>query len=574
MRFAFLLTALPLRRHLEAGPIDAEGLLALAADHDLELFVDQATEGSEMLRRSGLPVTISLKRPVEGSDGHKASADALQARALARLHVEAPFDALVYGSDRSLDLAVHEPGLRPIPRIVGLGAGFPHDLRAVWQDRRIFARLARTLHAATGFVSSADFLLSDVPPAAFGLADDGHLPPWLGASDLVGSAPPEPLADDDPRLAAARWIAVAATALGLNDAETLVERLVARLHPGPHTTLLIAIRPPLPDADPIDEAILRGCPEALRSQVVIAATGDDGVAHDFFEAADLVVAATPAELAVRGVAEAARRSGLLLLETPSPEPPIRPSVGTFPGSLEADEPPRGARPVRREGLRILTWEGTADDMARILEGIGRDLESGEMAADDLLVLHAVDRAEPAVDLFALSDLGGVDLVTWARPGYVLGEPNPDHLYPWALAVRAAAVPALARATGRCRSTWELICWAVSSEWLDRLRWLVLPAPEGADLWEPTAFDAIGVRWQPCSGVLPAPRWLAAPPPDPFPAPVPLPAYLPRRRFIAKPTGAPRPVLETWARQARWSQRVRLALPWRWGLLERAMEGEW
>jgi hypothetical protein len=30
----------------------------------------------------------------------------------------------------------------------------------------------------------------------------------------------------------------------------------------------------------------------------------------------------------------------------------------------------------------------------------------------------------------------------------------------------------------------------------------------------------------------------------------------------------------WARRATWGDRLRLALPWRFGLLERAMKGRW
>jgi hypothetical protein len=51
-------------------------------------------------------------------------------------------------------------------------------------------------------------------------------------------------------------------------------------------------------------------------------------------------------------------------------------------------------------------------------------------------------------------------------------------------------------------------------------------------------------------------------------------YLPRRRFLPDPATSPHAELAAWARQARWRERVRLGLPWRWGLLDRAMKERW
>ncbi len=142
MRLAVVLVAVHQRTSLEAAPADAEWLQELAASHDLEVFVDQATEGSEELRQAGVPVTVSIKRKVVDSDGRSLSADALQARAVRQSHDRGPFDALVYGSDVTVDLAWFEPDLRDVPRGVALGSGLAHDLRAVWDGRTAGCSLA------------------------------------------------------------------------------------------------------------------------------------------------------------------------------------------------------------------------------------------------------------------------------------------------------------------------------------------------------------------------------------------------------------------------------------------------
>lgn len=549
MRLAVVLVALHQRSSLEASPVDSEWLAELSGREDLELFVDQATPGSERLRQAGVPVTVSIKRTIEGADGDTITADALQARALRHAHDRSPFDAVVYGSDMTIDFAWFEPRLRAIPRGVALGSGLAHDLRTVWEDRRLFARLARWMWSLTGLVASADFLLSDVPPEAFGLRDGGRLPPRY-TTGAGAAAPPEPPPSR-------RWVAVAATSLGARGLEDLVPRVAERVPPDNGVTYLILTRPPLPEGQPPQQALLGSCPERLRRRTVVVAAGADGVAADFLDAADVVVAVSRAELAVPGVASAARRRGLILLD--APEPSSDPA-GVFPAPVPA---PRNSRQIQ-----VLTWESPVPRLQRALENVSRG-----HADDELLVLHAHGRAGPAVRLFGLPDLRGVDLVVWGRPEPVLGHPDPSFLYPYALAVRLAAVPAVVRAIGDCESIWDLICWAVSPEWIDRLRLLVLPAPADAECWEVREVDRVSTFWSPRSGVLPAPRWTPVVTKEPTRT-RPDPLSPPRRRFVFRPAMSAQIGLKAWAQRSRWFERLRLGLPWRWGLLERAMRGRW
>lgn len=534
--------------------MDAEYLQELARYHDLELYVDQATAGSEILRKAGVRVSISIKREIEDADGRRISADAVQARAVRRSHEKSPFDALIYGSDMPVDFAWYEPRLHTIPRGVALGAGIAHEIRTVWEDRHLFTRLARQMWSLTGLVCSADFLISNVDPEAFGLIDDGHLPPWYTTGDSEpgqsATAPTGP------------WVAVAATSLGPRGAEKLIEQLVERISPAVGTTYLILTRPQIAHGSPLKKLLLQHCSESILSQIIVVATGDDGVAADFLARADTVVATSRAELAVPAVAAAARRCGVTFLDE-------QPTSGQPAGVFPADSLRRRGRSASAPAVRILTWEEPARAFQRVLEVGCLDISD-----DDLLVIHASGRAGPALQLFEMERVHGLDLIVWGRPDHLLGTPDPSDLYPWALAVRGAAVPSLKRAIGDCESIWDLICWAVSDEWLDRLRLLVLPAPAESDFWTVRdVTDQVAAPWYPHSGVLPPPRWIPAGSVDTgrtYPEPV----YLPRHRFLPQPEVRAQVSVETWARRSRWTDRVRLAMPWKWGLLQRAMNGRW
>ncbi|MEM1182988.1 MAG: hypothetical protein AAGM22_31895, partial [Acidobacteriota bacterium] len=307
------------------------------------------------------------------------------------------------------------------------------------------------------------------------------------------------------------------------------------------------------------------CPEDLRRQIVLVSTGDDEIAADFLGAADLIVAASLAELAVPALAEASAQKPTLVLEDGRlPTPCKREPEGCFPQQ----------RPTKRwhgeasHSLHVLTWEEPPPRFAQALEALSADL-----SGDELVVIHAPDRLGPGADLFPLAGLGGVDLVVWGRPDGVFMHPEPHFIFPYAFAIRGAMAAAAARAVRDCDSIWQLICWALSGEWVDRSRLMMLPGPPHLDYWEVQHVEQVTTTWSPSSGVLPPPRWLPSGGqvviPTPYPEPVSFPKWPARSGPSADAQG-----LENWAQNTKWGERVRLALPWKLGILDRAMKGRW
>ncbi|MEM6795998.1 MAG: hypothetical protein AAF725_18630, partial [Acidobacteriota bacterium] len=458
MRLAFVLTSIQPLRALEPGPVSLEWLLALSQEHSVELFLDQASAASDALRRSGVPTHVSIKRSVEFLDGETVSADAFQAMALLRAHRANSFDAVIYGGELTCDLAWFEPDLRTIPRGVVLGAGLAQDLPAAWEDRRLFLSQARRVWSHTGLLASADFILSDLPAEAFGLTDDGVLPPrYTVEGGLQESAVLDRLASGphpEPASAAPRSIAVAATFLGIRRLERLFDSLLERFPPTPSTTYAVLVRPRCSLGVPAEEALLQHCPPDLRRQVVLVAAGEDEIAADFLEAADVIAAASPAELALAAVSRAAAQKPLVVLADEG----FLQRRGSEPAGLFPRQRPvkRRRRAEAARALHVLTWEEPPARFAQALEALGSDL-----AGDEMVVIHASGRIGPAANLFQQAGLNGVDLAVWGRPEGVFMQPEPSFVYPFALAIRGAMVGATARAIRDCDSIWQLICWALS-----------------------------------------------------------------------------------------------------------------
>lgn len=554
MRIAVVLTALHHRCDLQASPIDAEWLLRAKSQHDFMLFVDQATRASETVRLAGIPVSVALKRSLIGIDGVRESSDALQARNALRAHQDVPFDAFVYGNDVNTDYAYFEAVLRSVPRGVCLGIGPSHDLRAVWQDRHLFGRLGRRSWSLSGLAASADFLVSDVSPTAFGLRNGPLLPPRLDLRD-------EPPAAKDPS-PNHRWIVVAATSLGGRDLESLMSRVVEAWPAEDGRTYVVVTRPQSSVGRAADVLLLADCAESLRRQTVVVPAGDDGVAEEFLQAADVIVAASAAELAIPGIADAVRETDWVLLDdaaasgSGSPDAP----VGRFPELLPADRP--------ETEIQVISWQDPPRQLTQNVEHLAED-----MGRDDYLLLHIGGRAGPSTGLFAMEGLSRVDVVVWGQSDDLLGSPDPERLFPFAFAIRGEVVPIFARALKDAGSIWEVICWLTLPEWIDRLRLLVLPAPAGTECWEVADVDHIRAVCSLHCGVLPTPRWLPAATATPIPVLSPAPAALPRRRFSTHVRSAPRIGLAIWLRSTSWWNRLRVILPWRWGLLERAMKNQ-
>ncbi|MEM6796250.1 MAG: hypothetical protein AAF725_19930, partial [Acidobacteriota bacterium] len=107
----------------------------------------------------------------------------------------------------------------------------------------------------------------------------------------------------------------------------------------------------------------------------------------------------------------------------------------------------------------------------------------------------------------------------------------------------------------------------------RCRLLLLPGPPQLEYWELVHMEHVTTTWHPSSGVLPAPRWLPSGGQVVIPTASPEPVSSPRWSARQSPP-ADSEDLRTWAQTTKWKERVRLALPWRLGLLDRAMRSRW
>ena len=175
MRIAYITSQVPLRNELSPGPIDAEWITAERTAADFAVFVDFSSVGADVVAETGIPVYVSPKRPVV-IEGRMETAEQIQARTLLRLHLEEPFDAIVYDSSLPADWAWHEPRLGEIPRGVALGAGPIRDIRVVATAPELFRTHGRRMWALTGSLASADFLVGDAAPESYGLTP-ADLPP-------------------------------------------------------------------------------------------------------------------------------------------------------------------------------------------------------------------------------------------------------------------------------------------------------------------------------------------------------------------------------------------------------------
>lgn len=290
MHLCFILPEVPARSALEPGPFDLEYLAALSSEHEIELFVDQATLASNHLSCRGVSVHTSLKRWLwnEQRRVHE-SADQIQARALARRHAESPFDAVVYGSASIVDFAWHEPSLREVPRGVALGPGLPHDVSAIWEDPRLFAAHGRQVFSLTGLVSSADFLVTTRGTPGLGRGQTRELlPPCLTttASEIRS----------DPVQLQPTVVVVAATGDGTGDLVELLAETSRRVPIRAGVIVAVIVRPLDGALRPSERSVLVAAQGEMREQVIVVPAGDDGLAAQWLAVADLIVASSRAEL--------------------------------------------------------------------------------------------------------------------------------------------------------------------------------------------------------------------------------------------------------------------------------------
>lgn len=543
MRLAIVCPRVPRRRELAIGPIDVEWVTAMSQEHDLELFVDHLSPLTDDLLALGIPVKESLKRWGVSDDGSYRSSDAFQARAILAAHRRRPFDAILHTSLAASDPAWLEPDLAAVPRGCALCGGASGDLRAVWQDEELFSHLARRLWAMTGLMASSDFLVADSSPESFGFLADAPFPPRLRSGARRKVARPE--------VPAKGLIALVATSAGAADFDDLLPRAIDLFAPDEELVFALLTPSRRPDANRLG-AILESHRRLSTEQLVVVPAGPDGVAASFLDRAALVLLASPAELAVHGVAEVAERRGALL----------------FDGSeLAVETAPVLAKEHLRRRHRGNVHVISFGDLR---SGVFADASDLGIESQDLIIVCSGGGDREATLLFQLGGMAGVDLVVWGRPAGPYGDADPGQVYPHAFAARAEIWPCVARAAEQAGSVWDLIGWALHLDRIDRARLIVLPVSQGSETRPLPPEPTLRAPWVPAARLLPAPRYVSAALTPPLPTP---PLLAPPRPRIRETSSSHR-TLEQWLRATTWPHRLRASLPWKWGLLERATRRDW
>jgi hypothetical protein len=534
MRFAYLANRIAERHELATGPVDTEWLLDSAADHEPVVFVDHETPGSQRLRDAGITVHTSPKRDSRLPGGATISADHLQATLLAREREENGVDLIIQDSTQTSDPAWFVPALQDVPRAVALGPGLVASQQAILDDASLFQFFGRDLWSTTGFIASADFLLTDIDPSGFGFRTDG-LPPARSAGRPAASTASdstEPAGPTEPTSMVA-VVATHETAAGL---ATLLPRVTARIPVEEGTTIVVVPADLRIGPETTRRLVLDGCPPHLEKSVIVSTPGDDGVAAAFLEAADIVVAAGPGDLAVPAVAVAAEP--LVLLTDPVPAPDT-----AWSDDLPARRPPAGAI--------LIPIEEEPADAVELLDR----LEDDPAAA--AVVLHTPEMSAEAFRLVDFFPETGVDLAVLAQPEHQYGAPQPGVPCTKVLAASRQTWPSLRRRLRTAHSVDELVVWCLGLSLTENVRLLVLPG-SGAGCSPLPVEDVGGLpAWITSTGILPRPNLAGV------------------NAVTGTGTSETGPAsIREWAESASWRQRAPLVLPWRWGLLDRIMKDRW
>ena len=528
MRIAYIVSHLPRRRELAAGPIDAEWILAAGEDFEVTVFADHQSEGTDLLEGAGVRVSVSPKRTVTFADGRQHSAEEFQARLLLDYHLQQPFDAIVHDSSRTTDWAWYQPRLEPIPRGIALGAGPIRDVRVVTAESGLFARSGRVMWAATGALAGADFLVSDAAPESYGLSPE-NLPPAYSLADLPTRAlPSHPVGR----------IAIIALSEGPTGLVGLVERAERRVQAGPDTTLVVIHPDIASDRETTRDMIRSGLPTRLAGRIEMAEPSSDGVAAGLLSGADAIVAVRASDLAVKGVADRAREVGAIILSEALPSLPRLTDARLIKAEHRA--------PI------LVPSEGPLADLAPTID---------TLANDESVIIHAPEAAGLAQRLWRLPGVSAAGLVVVCDVGPYLGEPDPARLAFTLLGFRMESWPSVRRLLHHSENLHQLVEAAASLTHAGFTNLLAVPV-------RGSAHGRLGVQstllpaWVTGGGNLPAPNLAGlsdldhAEPADGF-------DYQTEEGQIRR-----------WAETHGFRDRVRLALPWKWGLLNRAMKDRW
>lgn len=531
MRVAYVDGRIPLRSELSTAQIDAECLAAMAVDHEIVAFVDSQGPGSDLVDAAGADVRISGKRPLRHGDLGRVSAEHALIRQLADLHESQPFDAVLVGDVISTDLSWYAPRLAEVPQLLVLGGPLVGRLRLVADDPELVRRHGREAWITASRIAAADGIVAGVPGTEMGLGSAAEAPPRY---DLGGPIPiPADAVADSPDL-----VVVVATTEDRAGLGSLVERVAARVPMDAGTSLVVVVPNVQTAGEWTGTLVMAGCPDHLLMSTIVVPPGPDGVAAAFLRQADVVVAARPTDLAVHAVRSTCVTRPVILLD------------GQAPAAADPPAVPVVRRPPRTERV-LVSFDGDREETMALLRAGG---------TAEAVVLHTTAGIAEATRLADSSVTGTYDVVVMGRNDAVTGQPSASELFPHAMAVHRRAVPSLLRRLPAAGDLWELIIGTVGLSLADRVRLGIVPAPVGREGVALPRLDAAGL-----------PAWIGGT------------AVLPRFNLAgvdAMPAvTAPAPPaagddLRAWVKEHRWSDRARLALPWKWGLLGRAMRGRW
>lgn len=533
MRLGFVLARLSESSAFEGSPITDEWLAGLTGDHAVFLAVDEDGPGVQRMRDLGAQVHVSGKRSMADADGTPMTADQVAARWMAGRHRTGPLDCIVYDCEVPTDYAWFEASLDEVPRGVALGGGPCRDLRAVWDDPDLFDRYGRMIWAAAGLVATADFLLSDAAAEAYGFR--GTLPSRLRVT-------PAALMEQPTIPARPGLVTVVATTEGPTDLASIVGKVVETVPIGTETTIAVVHRD-LPVAGTrTRDLVLRSVASGLRTAVIaVPVDADDATAAEFVDTADVLVLARPTDAVIPAVVEAMRRRPWEM-------------IGGKPSTFDTPVFPQGLPTVsnRMNGL-LLNAEGPPSGLADALESL-EDVDA------DVAVVHDAAGAKTAARLVTVRSVEHADVVVIGGRSPIFGHIDPKLVSPHVVAFGRPIWGSVARLARQVDSLADVIRSVTSLEHVEDVRLLAMPSV-GDGLLDVSPVPERGRSPVVAgTGILPRPRHVS----------------IVREQVMRPPveSGSDDLSVKRWAEHHRWSDRVRLALPWRWGLLPRSMRGRW
>lgn len=513
MRVAIRCTRIATADELTVGPFDAERLCDLAADWEIAVFVDHESGGLGQVRDAGIDVRVNRKR-VDPETGVSGDEDLVQL--LADAHANRPFDAILESSDIAAQAGWMAPSLTNVPHGVFAGEGLA-DANAVLDDATLFRDHGRQLWAIAGHICAASFTVGDL--SGFGAVSP--TPPAFGLGDQSVFATHDGLDG--------RRIVLSALTVGAQEAGRSLVALAKCVEPD--ATIVVLHRDLPLSTGPSRHHIVEGLDEALRNRTVLVNTLVEPAGAEFLAAADGLAVVSPAELSVRAVAECADTNGALVVTGAAPAVPPTLAVDMI------------DRTDARSAVAIPYVPGELD--AAVTSAI-------DEGADAILLFEgAIARTEALMQI----DWSRTDVAVMCGQTAVLGGPDSSEVAPGVVGFSTRVAPSFLSQARDAGSLTDLVMRCVDITLTEHVRLAVVPAPVGT----PTiALDSSRhegpAPWFSSTGGLRRPLMSGG-------------------GFSVREVPVDTSVRD-WASEHTFGDRVRLALPWKWGLLPKAMKDRW